>query len=176
MTTRSLTACPAGRSGWYTGTKTGSRCDDCVLYKSCGARRDSVCKDVDNPRVYRKNPQDTVRVPTPEEVKGYEVAVTLTDKYCKGSEILTIEKATEKECKSNCSSFSDCWYVAYYSNSEPDEDAKVSSCTAQCRLFSSCRNSVHSLCKPGPTVFVATTTTTTTSTTTIAASLFSSWA
>ncbi|CAE7873074.1 unnamed protein product [Symbiodinium sp. KB8] len=109
--------------GWYTGGRTGSRCDDCVLYRSCEARRESVCKDVGNPKIYAKSPSNTVRTASPNEVKGYVVDVTLTDMYCKGSELLVLEDATLEECKSNCSAFGRCQYFGFYSNSKPDEVA-----------------------------------------------------
>ncbi|CAE7613408.1 unnamed protein product [Symbiodinium sp. CCMP2456] len=150
--------------GWYTGRQTGSRCDDCVLYTACDARRESVCKDVDNPKIYQKSPLNTGRVPSPAQVKVFEPDEKLTDMYCKDSEIVALDRASLEECKSNCSRFSDCWYLAYYHNSRPDEDARASSCNPQCRLFSRCNHKVNSMCRPGPTVFAAITTTTTTTT------------
>lgn len=47
----------------------------------------------------------------------------------------------------------------------PEAGARISSSTAQCWLFSACRQKLPSLRKPGPSVFAATTTTTTTTTT-----------
>ncbi|CAJ1461707.1 unnamed protein product [Effrenium voratum] len=140
--------------GWY---KVGSRCDDCVLYKSCDARRESVCNDVDDPKIYAKSPPNTKK----KEVKGFEVQVMLTGMYCKGSELKAMEHATLEECKSYCSQFSRCQYFGYYHSAEPREDASSSSCSASCRLFSSCNGTViESLCKPGPVVFGTTTVTT----------------